>query len=675
MRNHTLLDLILGWKQWVEFQVTVSLRWIPTGKVLLNSSAVHPCHPLKEDSEFWLPKKDISYVQEFKIQSDEHYQMTLDTASFKPWVLIVSYVYSTSVQASDSNVEYLRANLNIKGMSNSRRTSLSNVDYMLYPSLLRTVTDWKGKPSLGSTELFWNTLTHDAKTGVYSFQVDEQWFDLSADLLRKALAITPVNPTVYGKNLLKGSKLIFTHTKQVIKARLKDHKEEVILSLMHLWTVFKANIYYWQQGNNIHRRPDSAVHHTGDDFILGNLKFVPKASTEIRKESLRSNLSDEDDEAQQESIPQEEGDDPDLDLAKKMSLEAHQEKGEGEGVINSLDSTTGPSSQPKGDTSEKVIHESSSTSDSERTESEKETIAPKGDKDLDDQEKSKVIKESDSTIPDPSHQTVTSTPPVIAPFTNVSSTKPSSLVTPPPINMEATTITTSLFPWNLLSFITLSQLRSGPARASMCFFKGLILGMLAPELTCRREQEWLGLFDWCSVVGVLGGSMLCCRLPLTLSLRGFSLYSQQPFPVTWIFTMIVEMASVIRDGNSIQTLLQSHLLGDKLENFLIYIHSPIECRFSPSSFAEGTGCLGLSLPEVFPVKHRRRYARRYSTVDSLDTLVKSTLRKPLDGWSEIIGLAQMTKLTKACMRVNKSNVPWNSPKRFIGLYWPRTWVN
>ncbi|GJW16352.1 hypothetical protein Tco_0020485 [Tanacetum coccineum] len=55
-----------------------------------------------------------------------------------------------------------------------------------------------------------------------------------------------------------------------------------------------------------------------------------------------------------------------------------------------------------------------------------------------------VIEESDSTIPDPSHQTVTSTPPVIAPFTDVSSTKPSSLVTPPPINTEATTIITSL---------------------------------------------------------------------------------------------------------------------------------------------------------------------------------------------------------------------------------------
>ncbi|GJR95850.1 hypothetical protein Tco_0268024 [Tanacetum coccineum] len=62
----------------------------------------------------------------------------------------------------------------------------------------------------------------------------------------------------------------------------------------------------------------------------------------------------------------------------------------------------------------------------------------------DDQEKSKVIEESDSTIPDPSHQTVTSIPPMIAPFTDVSSTKPSLLVTHPPINTEATTITTSL---------------------------------------------------------------------------------------------------------------------------------------------------------------------------------------------------------------------------------------
>ncbi|GKB58253.1 hypothetical protein Tco_0914439 [Tanacetum coccineum] len=56
-----------------------------------------------------------------------------------------------------------------------------------------------------------------------------------------------------------------------------------------------------------------------------------KLPQKVRKGKPTFQLVDEDDEAQQESIPQEEGDDPDLELAKKMSLEAHQEKGEGEG--------------------------------------------------------------------------------------------------------------------------------------------------------------------------------------------------------------------------------------------------------------------------------------------------------------------------------------------------------
>ncbi|GJV31599.1 hypothetical protein Tco_1391999 [Tanacetum coccineum] len=70
-----------------------------------------------------------------------------------------------------------------------------------------------------------------------------------------------------------------------------------------------------------------------------------------------------------------------------------------------------------------------------------------------DKEKSKVVDESDSTIPDPSHQTVTTNPPVITPVTEFSSPKPSSLVTPPPINTEATTMTTSLP--EITSFIAL----------------------------------------------------------------------------------------------------------------------------------------------------------------------------------------------------------------------------
>ncbi|GJW74999.1 hypothetical protein Tco_0134369 [Tanacetum coccineum] len=448
---------------------------------------------------------------------------------------------------------------------------------------------------------FWKTMSYNEKTGVYSCQVDEQWFDLSADLLRKALAITPVNPThpfelppsgdtvidfvnelgypepveivssirtnyVYqpwrailsllnqcltGKTsgsdkprhpvlqmlwgivtqtnvdhaeliweeFTQGIQTFFSH-KASHKASLKNPKKKVTPLLIPYGRFSKVIIYYLASNNNIHRRPDSAVHHTGDDYILGNLKFVPKGESvevfgmaipdpliteaiqqssyypkylkmvaentkktpqesasqpatqratpkkpttttpKVRKGKPAFQLVDEEDEAQQESIPQREDDDPDLDLAKKLSLVAHQEKGEEEGndadleraiklsldltflpqgrapvggvtirdpmsettsklhetvgmgkavvseeqVAHSLidmskkkrttdqfilarrdqtppDSQTGPSSQPEDDTSEKVIHESSSTSDSERIESETDTAAPKGDKD------------------------------------------------------------------------------------------------------------------------------------------------------------------------------------------------------------------------------------------------------------------------------------------------------
>ncbi|GJY27586.1 hypothetical protein Tco_0403353 [Tanacetum coccineum] len=465
---------------------------------------------------------------------------------------------------------------------------------------------------------FWKTMSYNEKTGVYSCQLDEQWFDLSADLLRKALAITPVNPThpfelpptgdtvldfvnelgypepvefvssirtnyVYqpwrailsllnqcltGKTsgsdkprhpvlqMLWGivtqtnvdhAELIWEEFTQGIqtyfshKASLKNPKKKATPLLIPYGRFSKVIIYYLASNNNIHRRPDSAVHHTGDDYVLGNLKFVPKGETvevfgmaipdpliteaiqqssyypnylkmvaantkktpresasvqpatkratpkktttttpvkqykpappptkkpskrklpqKVRKGKLTFKLVDEDDEDQQETIPHEEGNDPDLELAMKLSLETPQEKGEGEGddadleraiklsldpallpqgrapvggvtirepgseatpklqevvgkgkavvteeqVAHSLvnlskkkrtteqfvfarrdqtppDSTTGPSSQPEDDTSEKVVHESSSTSDSERTESDTESGTPKGDK-------------------------------------------------------------------------------------------------------------------------------------------------------------------------------------------------------------------------------------------------------------------------------------------------------
>ncbi|GJU50817.1 hypothetical protein Tco_1220372 [Tanacetum coccineum] len=179
----------------------------------------------------------------------------------------------------------------------------------------------------------------------------------------------------------------FSHTTQATK-HSEDPKKKVTPLLIPYGRFSKVIIYYLASNNNIHRRPDSAVHHTGDDYILGNLKFVPKGESvevfgmaipdpliteaiqqssyypkylempttttpvkqskasnsptkkpskrklpqKVRKGKPTFQLVDEDDEAQQESIPHEEGNDPDLERAKKMSLEALQEKREGEGI-------------------------------------------------------------------------------------------------------------------------------------------------------------------------------------------------------------------------------------------------------------------------------------------------------------------------------------------------------
>ncbi|GJR10008.1 hypothetical protein Tco_0792660 [Tanacetum coccineum] len=309
-----------------------------------------------------------------------------------------------------------------------------SVDILNNTNFFRAFTASASVPAIYMQQ-FWNTMKYDEKTGVYSCQVDEQWFDLSADLLRKALAITPVIPAhpfelppsgntvidfvnelgttqtpvsamLWGivtqtnvdhaellwEEFTQGIQTFFSH-KASHKASLKDPKKKVTPLLIPYGRFSKVIIYYLASKNNIHRRPDSAVHHTGDDFILGNLKFVPKGETvEVFGMAIPDPLITE--AIQQSSyypkylemvanstriVPQEEGDDPDLELAKKMILDGHQER-ERRRDQAPHDSTTGPSSQPEDDTSEKVVHESSSTTDSERTESGTEAAAPKGDK-------------------------------------------------------------------------------------------------------------------------------------------------------------------------------------------------------------------------------------------------------------------------------------------------------
>ncbi|GJR55264.1 integrase, catalytic region, zinc finger, CCHC-type containing protein [Tanacetum coccineum] len=67
-----------------------------------------------------------------------------------------------------------------------------SVDIRQSTNFVRAFTTSANVPSI-YIQLFWNSLTHDVKTGVYSFQVNEHWLTLSADLLRKALNVTPAD--------------------------------------------------------------------------------------------------------------------------------------------------------------------------------------------------------------------------------------------------------------------------------------------------------------------------------------------------------------------------------------------------------------------------------------------------------------------------------------------------
>nr|GEU40788.1 hypothetical protein [Tanacetum cinerariifolium] len=46
-----------------------------------------------------------------------------------------------------------------------------------------------------ASQLLWNTLSQEAKSSIYSFQLDDQWFTLDDNLLCKALEIAPVDAT------------------------------------------------------------------------------------------------------------------------------------------------------------------------------------------------------------------------------------------------------------------------------------------------------------------------------------------------------------------------------------------------------------------------------------------------------------------------------------------------
>nr|GEV64639.1 copia protein [Tanacetum cinerariifolium] len=131
---------------------------------------------------------------------------------------------------------------------------------------------------------FWNMLTYEAKTGAYSFQLDETRFVLDANLLRDALEITPVDQAHRFVSPLLGDAIMdfvnqlgyteIIHFVSRMGPTKKGRKDNPHVIPYCQFT--KIIICHLGRIHNIHQRSASLFHLVEEDFRLGNLKLVPK---------------------------------------------------------------------------------------------------------------------------------------------------------------------------------------------------------------------------------------------------------------------------------------------------------------------------------------------------------------------------------------------------------------
>ncbi|GJY42425.1 hypothetical protein Tco_0429695, partial [Tanacetum coccineum] len=137
---------------------------------------------------------------------------------------------------------------------------------------------------------FWNTLTYEAKTRAYSFQLDETRFVLDANILREASEITPIDQARQFVSPPSGTnvdydELMWEEFVQAIQTFLTDkanlgsptkkgRKDKAHVIPYCRFT--KLIICHLGRKHNLHQRSESLLHLAEEDLCLGNLKFIPK---------------------------------------------------------------------------------------------------------------------------------------------------------------------------------------------------------------------------------------------------------------------------------------------------------------------------------------------------------------------------------------------------------------
>ncbi|GKB92906.1 hypothetical protein Tco_0965178 [Tanacetum coccineum] len=173
-----------------------------------------------------------------------------------------------------------------------------SVDILQNINFFRAFTASASVPAI-YIQQFWNTLTYEAKTRVYSIELDESQFVLDANLLRESLEIMPVDQAYQfvsppsGKAIMEfENELRYTEVIHYVSRMAMNNLSQpwrAILSMInqgltefvqaiHTFLTDKANLGSTTKKGRKDKahRSTSPFHLAGEDLRLGNLKFVPK---------------------------------------------------------------------------------------------------------------------------------------------------------------------------------------------------------------------------------------------------------------------------------------------------------------------------------------------------------------------------------------------------------------
>ncbi|GJY03717.1 hypothetical protein Tco_0369657 [Tanacetum coccineum] len=140
---------------------------------------------------------------------------------------------------------------------------------------------------------FWDTMCFNSSIGLYSCQLDEQWFNLHKDILRDALDITPTND----KNPFAAPPSSDTVIEYVNTLGYPNHlgknlataargKKKTAHLLIPSVRFTKRIIHHLRTKHNIHPRTSSPLYYSHEESILNTLRFVGKDGREIFSMSI-----------------------------------------------------------------------------------------------------------------------------------------------------------------------------------------------------------------------------------------------------------------------------------------------------------------------------------------------------------------------------------------------------